>query len=715
MHISQGGYIVKKHVKKLVSLFLAILMLATLLPATSLADSLFSEFVLKVNPFGNEESSIDTIEWYKDGLNYYLFLPAECDTSALTVYFNGGNTIKVYKDNVFDAVTLHNGDTTDVFEPYGTYHVISGIITYKVKTMSSSNIPSVYIETESGSLDYIHASKDNKEAADIRIYDDGEIQLDSPLKQIKGRGNATWNYEKKPYNIKFDSKTSVLGMDKAKKWSMLASYVDPSIVRNPLAWYLADELGLFYGSDYRIVDLYINGEYMGNYIICESVEVGKNRVNIFDLTGATEAVNSDDLENYPVGGTGEGGTVQPGSVYPSSKWVNIPNDPADITGGYLLECELNARYNDEISGFVTSRAQAVVVKEPECASKAQVEYISSYWQEAEDAVCSPDGYNALGKHYSEYFDMESLVNMYIMFEFSNNIDSGITSTYFCKNTNGKLVASPVWDFDRSLGDDFYRLGVYFNNPAVWTANRLNTNCNGYAVRNVECPSIFNLLYRHEDFRQLVSTRWSEIGSTLGGADTVSFICNLAFEIEASAIMNGVRWDGPDSISTYEAEVTKAINFVTERTQWLDKGFAADAPQLYYDVNGGTGWMVDCNIYSNGDSAVVKGLTADGDAAVYAPAGNHPFLGWNTEADGSGTTYAPGSTIVLGSGTTTLYAQWKDNSAVDPDDPDKPDKPDDPGKPTTGEKIKDFIINNRVSTFIRDSFNTVSNFFKGLFK
>lgn len=91
--------------------------------------------------------------------------------------------------------------------------------------MQSANIPAMYIQTDE-SLDYIHADKGNKSSASIRTYENGEMTLDGQLKQIKGRGNSTWNYAKKPYNIKFDEKTSLMGMPKAKKWSMLASYID---------------------------------------------------------------------------------------------------------------------------------------------------------------------------------------------------------------------------------------------------------------------------------------------------------------------------------------------------------------------------------------------------------------------------------------------------------------------------------------------------------
>ena len=606
--------------------------------------------ILKINPYNGVEDSIDTVAWYKSGQEYYLFLPADCDRSALTVYLDGADKIRVGLTEVSD------GETTAAFSHGCIFAVRAGGKPYTVKLMQSENLPTVYIETESGSLDYLHASKENKEKANIRIYEDGEMTLDGELKQIKGRGNSSWSGDKRPYNVKFDKKTSVLGMDKAKKWALIASTNDVALLKNPLGWYLAEKEGLPYGSDYRIVDVYINRVYYGNYIICENVEIGDGRVEITDLTKATEKVNDKELEDYERGGTGENGAVPDVTEYPCRKWTNIPNDPDDITGGYLLECDQKNRWGSEASGFVTERAQAVVVKEPEFASKAQVEYISSYWQEAEDAVCSPDGYNSLGKHYSEYFDMDSTVNMYILQEFSNNIDGGVTSCYFCKDTDGKLVAAPVWDCDHCFGGSFHQLGYNYAAPFVWTANQMDYNGVESLKLDSPCPTIFNRLYRHEDFRALVSARWSELSETFGGQDTLDFLNGIAEMTRAAAIMNGVRWNGFYTEIQHKNEVLKTLSFVVNRRHALDKGFAKDAVMLYYDVNGGKGLTLETRIMTKGEVTNIKGLTYDGNDLV-PPSAGLCFAGWNTKPDGTGKTYLPGTLITLNK-TMTLYAQWK---------------------------------------------------------
>jgi len=528
----------------------------------------------------------------------------------------------------------------------------------------------VYIQTKK-SMDYINADKNNKSGGFIMTYEGGELTLNTELKQIKGRGNSTWNYDKKGYNIKFDEKTEFLGMKKAKKWSMIACYLDPAMDKNPLGWELANQMGLHFSSDYRFVDLYLNGVYNGTYLICESVEIGENRVDITDLTKETEKVNKGyELEDFSIGGLGIDGLPMDAYEFPNAKWVNIPNDPSDITGGYLLECEYILRAYTEVSAFTTDRGQPVVVKEPEYASEAQVRYISSYWQEAEDAICSEDGYNTLGKHYSEYFDMESLVNMYILLEFSGNPDAGVSSTFFYKDRGGKLVASPIWDNDTGFGNISVKGTVYGDDPSVWITNRMSYSMSATMPTKDEYPTIYNRLYRHEDFRKLVSERWSQLKDVFNRENVIGIIDDIDSTVAASCRMNGIRWYSLLSGIAYEASKTLSESYVISRIEWLDKGFGAKAAQLYYDSNGGEGWTVENSTLVNGDTVVVKGayendvrIAVKGEdiegllgTDIIPPEEGMEFSGWNTKPDGSGITYQPGKLIKV-KGMVVLYAQW----------------------------------------------------------
>ena len=650
--------------KKVLSILLAALMLLSFVPTAFAAGSIN---YVKINPYGREEANIDTVKWFShsDG-NHYVFLPADADLENAKVYLSASDDVKIGSKKVVNGASF-----AEAFGETGMFTLSCGGTTYKLCVIRSANIPAVYITTESGSLDYIHADKSNKEKGNILISKNGAVSLSGELKQIKGRGNSTWKYEKKPYNIKFDKKTAVLGMAKAKKWTLLANHVDKAFIRNSIAFDMAEALGLPFTSEYRFVDLYINGEYRGNYLICESVEIGSTRVNINDLAKDNEDANPGvDIESLPKKGSGSGGTVVDSSHLGSRKWVDIPNEPENVTGGYLLEYEFGYRYHNETSGFVSNRGQCVVIKEPEYASGSEANYIADYYNEAEDALFSESGYNSKGKHYTEYFDLDSLAAMYLLREFDVEYDSGFSSCYIFKDKDsGKFVFSPVWDSDNAYGT--YAKGSR-NGISLSDTSSFYTNSQ-YSVPGwmgaVTIPTVFTQAYKHEDLRAKVSEIWSSFTSD-GRYDALNQrITDLENEISASAAMNYVRWniysdrDYLHKTEAFGGEVNIIRNFISGRKPTLDKGFSPDAAMLYYDGNGATnGFLTEFKPHLTGESVAVKSPKESSDPLV-APSGK-AFDHWNTERDGSGTNYKAGDTIILEGKTTVLYAQWRDQTARD---------------------------------------------------
>lgn len=624
---------------------------------------------LAVNPFNNGKDQYK-IYWQKVSGKYYLFLPADCNRSEMTVYFEGDASVTV------DANKITSGEKTDAFADGQKFTVKCGDEECSLTVMQSSTIPSMYITTEAGEMDKVNKDKSYKTKGYTSIITDGEVALDNTkLKSIKGRGNSTWMNPKKPYNIKFDDKTSVLGMPEAKKWALLACYYDLGMLHNPIAWEIAENMGLTFNSEYRFVDLYINNEYNGAYIVCENVEVGNDRVNIFDLTKATEEANEKtDLETFEPNNEGNHGT-------PSKNWVDIPNNPEDITGGYLLECDYRSRQIEEVSGFVTTRGQAVTVKEPEYASKEQVEYISEYWQDAEDAIVSPNGHNSKGKHYSYYFNVDSLVNMYLFLELSGNMDAGLSSTYFYKDKAGKLVAGPIWDNDLSFGYCMIRGESFNNDPTIWWAGNLCYDEMVPGLDNVKSPTVYNWLYRRADFRSLAAKRWNELRRELSYQSILEQINANTDVVRDAALMNGIRWSQLSGNAQFDHTINVTKNYIKSRIKYLDKGFGRRAVHVFYDANGGSGWVNELSILTKGDKILIRDAKNTNisnilgilDArsieeaieilkgSLKAPKKGLKFQGWNTKKDGTGETYQPGD-IVRVRNTVTLYAQWGNTTA-----------------------------------------------------
>ena len=635
-----------KKVKSVISVVLSLIFALSCFAITAFAKGEIDYFA--INPLVKGERYF--IEWEKseaDG-KYYFYLPADSDLSSVETKFIASNAVYVGEKK------LGYGKKTDAFAGGGEFTIKTGGTEYPVVILKSENLPSMFIETESGSLDAIHADKSHKEKGTISVIEDGEVTVDAKLSYVKGRGNSTWALAKKPYNIKFEKKTNLFGMGKAKKWSLLASYYDPSFLRNTFIYDLSDEIGLLYSSKNKHIDLYINGEYQGNYLVCESVEVGETRVNITNLEDLNEEANANiDIESVALAGDRNGSKA--GSI----KYAEIPNNPEDISGGYLLEFDLLNRYAPEVSGFVTNIGQPIVLKSPEYASKAQVEYISSLWQEIEDAIYSENGTNSLGKHYTDYIDLESFAKMYIIEELSMDIDAGLSSCYFVKDAKSdKIIASPVWDFDISLGSfSDERNGVSLADPTKWFAGILtvgaSNNPNGVAFE-----TIFAKLCKHADFMTAVKKVWNENVKPNLGEEKIASLKSLASEIRASAVMDNYFWrrqldSSYETVSgAFDDYVDYLLDFITKRDAALSKGFADDSAMLYYDANGGTGVTSNEIIASVGESITVKGSSFEGKTMQYI------FKGWNTSKDGSGKSYAPGDEITLENGTTVLYAQWK---------------------------------------------------------
>ena len=274
-----------------------------------------------------------------------------------------------------------------------------------------SDIAKVLIYTENG-VD-IPANK-SKVNCEIYIVD----EMGGAYETVHGenctvnvRGNSTSSAYKKPYNIKFDSKTDVLGMGKNKKWSLLANCYDKTLIRNAVVMDFARELGVPYTPDYRFVDVYVNDKLHGSYVLIDSVEVGETRVDI-------------DVDNNE----------------------------------YLLELDWNPQDADCYYFYSWNDSLKFAINEPEIddLSDSQKKYVTDLVANAENALRSGNI-----SEVEKYFDIESMAKFYLTLEFFRNIDVATSSTRF-HIKNDKIYGGPVWDFDLSSGNynvDYYGKGT----------------------------------------------------------------------------------------------------------------------------------------------------------------------------------------------------------------------------------------------------------------
>lgn len=481
--------------------------------------------------------------WRRNDI-YYAFLPAACKDNAELVY--------------------------DLPQEIDGCPVVS---------MYSESLPAVFIDTSSGTSQLLNSDKNHREPATITVLDEnGESSLHRPLEYIKGRGNASYSeFEKKPYQIKFTDAVSLLGMEEGKTWVLLANSADPSLLRNAIARDLAHHLGLAQSDPGVFIDLYLNGEYVGNYYVTEKVEVKENRLAITDLEAATEDVNTHkDLSSY-------------GAVWTEkTKARDIPNDPKDITGGYLIERDFASRFLKEVgdngSYFITDAEECFILQSPSDASANQVAYIDDYVQHAENAILAQDGVDpATGRYYTELIDADSFTRKYLLEEVTANYDGGVASSFFYKDSDtidGKLYAGPVWDYDVSLGNTPFYLGDLSDRPNTLTKLDAHSDASPW----------FRALYEKPDFYARVTDCYkAEISSYLTqlAEQTLPALAEIT---AASAKMDRVRWQDQylknDGGRSPEESLAFLSDYIIARKDFLDQVWIEERPlcqvRLYID-------------------------------------------------------------------------------------------------------------------------------------
>ena len=474
-----------------------------------------------------------------------FYLPAAVDVKHVALRFNdtisytvGGETKSLAEGDVLDLTPALTVDARGV-ECYML------TVTYANKTQSltfyhAGDIASVFIKTSKG-ISYIESGKNNRDKdAEITVLTaDGALAYaeDGTKSEIKGRGNATFTYYKKPYQIKLGAKTSLLGMEKSKTWILLANYTDQSAVRNAMAFAFGEALEIPYNIDYRFADLYIDGVYRGLYMLTEKVQIDGSRVDIFDLEAANEDANEGRSgDEFSIVKQTSGDAIEH-SILTYYTYASGMKSPEDITGGYIVELDIN-RGLSEPCHFVTENGNIYTVKAPEYASREEMEYIAVLFADLEEAIFSEDGYNRKGIHYSEYIDMESFAGIYTIQELMKNWDAYLSSMFFFKDAdvNGeraKIYMGPLWDMDNTLGNINFNYEFGQDTAYLWAQNGVFQQLpRDYAKK----------LMMHEDFRLAVEASYDT--AYLAAKEMLSesgWLDMTVATIRDSVMMDRTRW------------------------------------------------------------------------------------------------------------------------------------------------------------------------------
>lgn len=393
---------------------------------------------------------------------------------------------------------------------------------FSVSVSSSTTIPKLYINTGGSGIQkdtYINASltvEDN-----ILLY--ASRKSETLQMEIRGRGNSTWGMPKKPYKIKLAEKQRLLGMSESKHWVLLANYSDKTLLRTVAAFEMSRLAGMQFAPVSRPVELYLNGNYEGQYMLTENVRLGDGRIE-FDAAAGAQA-----------------------------------DEPYTENGGYLLCVDGRKLGEQGYAGFKTKDNRvSFAFEDPEAPTAEQKKFVEDYCNLVQTTL-----YTNNFDEYAKLIDIKSCIHYFFVHEIAKNVDGNMRlSTFMAKGRGGKLYFPCVWDFDLTLGNCDYLTGegADGNGPTGWY------------IREAQW---FRQLFRNRTFADEVAKEWEVFYPELTGVESsIRYWAKLIDEAQRRNfqkwnILNQRVWPNVVALGTYEAELEYMLKFFRDRVEWMD--------------------------------------------------------------------------------------------------------------------------------------------------
>ena len=389
----------------------------------------------------------------------------------------------------------------------------------------------------------------------IRIeLPDGTVDLEDTL-SVRGRGNNTWTLAKKPYALRMDGRTKVLGMPKHKRWILLANYKDRTLMRNDAAFWLSKHSGLNYTIDGQFVELVLNGKHVGNYYLCEQAKIDKNRIAITE----PDPLNAE-------------------------------------SSGYLME--IDTYYDDDLAELQKTGADTrffgfksksfnlpYLFKQPDMEDMTQeaYDYLKNYINSFE-ATLKNDS-KLFSHEYEKYLDVDQAIDYALVEELVGNHDfyntwpvAGPHSTYLyldAADPEGRLTFGPGWDFDyhtfmpsRSTG--WVGLTAHKEQQqGGWGGWGWNDQQND--------DYYFYFLLKDSKFRKRLQERWNAQKGTF--RQLTEYVDSMAVVLRDSETANYAVWgainnpngdENEDKDLSFQEAVDKLKEGFLMRWSWMDQ-------------------------------------------------------------------------------------------------------------------------------------------------
>lgn len=462
------------------------------------------------DPAKNPALLTDTVPMTINNTSITGHTPSYGSLSALIPSFTGR-----FAGISVNGVPQTSGVTPQNFTHPVTYAVTgqNGLVTsYTVTLTNFTGIPVMKITTSGGAPivsedDYIngHVSIDGMGAYPNF---DGDMT-------IKGHGNSTWLMPKKPYHMKFGSKTAIFNENANKDWILLANYLDVTMLRNEVSLYMGSLSDLDWTPRSDFAELYLNNVYQGTYEVTESVDQ-------------------------------------------SSTKVNITNQ------GYLVVIEPLSQVDSGDVYFTTTQTGLVFdIKNPNVAlNDAQYTFIQNYLNETETALFGPN-FTDTAVGYRQYLDVPSFVDWYLINEITKNNDAIFyASCYMNMAPGGKLKMGPIWDFDLALGNVSYNNN--FDPTGLWVS------------RSSWMARLFQDTFFVHQVQQRFNYYNTKVNNFLSNIDSGASKLNLSVPANNNVWKTlGINiGSNPVVAATYSGEIQNLKNWLTTRMTWLQGTYAA---------------------------------------------------------------------------------------------------------------------------------------------
>ena len=433
-----------------------------------------------------------------------------------------------------------------------------------------TNLPTVTIHTTNAE-DIVVKEKYIKGI--VSVISDGGTKIHTDSLEIKGRGNASWGFPKKPYRMRLYKKANILDLPaKERNWTLINNYGDKTLMRNLLAFDLSERFEMEYTPAGTPVNVFLNGEYKGCYQLCDHIQVNPKRVEVDEMS-----VND----------------------------VYLP----ELSGGYFIEIDGYAYY--EISWFLSSTNNTpVTIKYPgdDEIVMQQYNYIKNQFNRLETALYSND-YNNLESGFRKYFDTKTFIKHFLIGEFSGNTDTYWSVFMYKYKNDDKFYTGPVWDFDLAFEND--RRTYPINNLKDWLYKTKGSYAKGM-------KDFVNRLLSDSTFYNEVRETYAfyRKSGAITEEELHKVVDDYALQLEQSQTLNFMRWkimdkmvhSNPMVFGSYEAEVENVKSYISGRIIKMDEmlGFDPVSNEVISKPNINV-WSVDGKILISGsfsDNAVV---------------------------------------------------------------------------------------------------------------